>query len=182
MRSLPTVESTDANLRRVAMRLAAVETELSGEDPDSQLSKVWESIEELNLRCLFIMETLRITQVMSPIANLGGQQQKRTIPALEAYMVGFGEGAPSGRDLLIARISQQREAARKHQEANSGKDLPASGGEGEKETDAAHPEGEGVTDAGDAAAEDTGAADKGAASEPTDAPTLVNNVSKFKQH
>lgn len=176
-RTLQTVASVDANMRRVAMRVAHIEGELNGENPDSQLSKVWESIEELNLRVLFLMETLRITHVLSPIASVNGQVPKKTIPALEAYMVGFGDGAPSGRDLLVARIQQQYDAARKAQEAQSGESVPASGGESETQegADAAPSE---------VAAEDTRtAADEGAASESTDsAPTLVDNPSRFKQH
>jgi hypothetical protein len=176
--SSPTVQSVDANTRRIAARVAGIEAELSGENPDSQLTKVWESIEELNLRVLFLMETLRITQVMSPIAGVNGQQPKRTIPALEAYMVGFGEGAPSGRDLLVARIQQQYEAAQKSQEAQSGESVPAIGGEDEDQTGAAQP------DSGETAGQPQ-AADEGtdAASKPVDdAPTLVNNVSRFKKH
>lgn len=174
-KSIPTVQSVDANTRRIAARVAGIEAELSGENPDSQLTKVWESIEELNLRVLFLMETLRITQTMSPIAGVNGQQPKRTIPALEAYMVGFGEGAPSGRDLLVARIQQQYEAAHKAQEAQSGESVPASGGETETQEGADATEG--------AAAADPGAADEGSPSEPTDdAPTLANNPSRFKQH
>lgn len=161
------------------MRLASLEGEMAGENPDGQLSKLWESIEELNLRCLFLMETLRITQVMSPIAGVNGEKPKRTIPALEAYMVGFGDGAPSGRDLLIARIAAQDEAMRKALEAQSGEGVSASGGEGEGEASTASTDGEG-------AEESQAAADQGGAANDNDgsggAPTPVNNVSKFTKH
>lgn len=176
--SIPTVASVDANLRRVAARLAAVEVEMSGEEPTSQLARVWESIEELNLRCLFLMETLRITQVMSPIAGVSGQQPKRTIPALEAYMVGFGDGAPSGREVLIARIMQ--EAERRAQEENSGQDISPEDGAGEGEAGAAPINGAEGHAPETPAVENQTAAGQSANDADRGAPTLVGNDSKTK--
>jgi hypothetical protein len=104
MRSIPTVASLDAVVRRIAARLVNLEGEFSAENEDGQLAKLWESVEELNLRVLFIMNTLQMTQTLSPIADSSGKIPTRKMTALEAYM------QHGGREKLIAGIEAQQKA------------------------------------------------------------------------
>lgn len=165
-RSIPTVASIDANLRRVAARLLNLEVEFSGENPEGQTAKLWESVEELNLRVLFIMNTLQMTMTLSPIADpRTGQVPTRKMTALEAYM-NFG-----GREKLIAGIEAQEKAASAAAEAasNGGQQT---GNEGVSTTE------QGGAEGADEGRNDAARADAAAEHGPS---TFVNNPSKFSK-
>lgn len=166
-RSIPTVQTLHAAVNRVAARLVTLEDEFSGRNPDGQLAKIWESIEELNLRVLFLMNTLQITQTLSPIADQTGKVPQWKGSALEAYMT------RGGREKLIAGIEAQEKAhaaaLAAASEAESKGELKVEVYEGlptEKQTAAA------PADAG-REGDATGGADDSA-------PTLIDNDSKTK--
>jgi hypothetical protein len=168
---MPTLASVDGLLKRVAMRVVSLESELSGENPEGQLTRIWESIEELNLRVLFLMNTLMITKTLSPIAGTDGKIPVQRMTALEAYMVG------GGREKILAQVEAQAKAAEAAMEAQDGESIPPQDGEGQAETAGPQLNGATVDDA-----DAIKAADEAAASESGDvgAPTLVANDLKTK--
>jgi hypothetical protein len=163
MRSLPTVQSLDTAVRRMAARLANMEVEISGENPDGQLAKLWESVEELNLRVLFIMNTLQMTQTLSNIADASGKIPTRKMSALEAYQL------HGGREKLIEGIEAQEKARaaliaeQEAQEEAQGEGLQTA----EQTEQAATNDGIDGSPAADATAENSGPS------------AFVNNTSKF---
>lgn len=159
LRSIPTVASLDAVVRRVAARLVHLEGEFGG-NPDGQLAKMWESIEELNLRVLFIMNTLQITHTLSPIADSTGKIPTRKMSALEAYMHG------GGREKLIAGLEAQAKAAEAAEKTQGGLQV---------ETYEGLPTG---AQAEAAPANERGASTSNAADDPGPS-TYVENPSKF---
>lgn len=175
-RSLPTVASLDSSVRKIAARLGSLEAEFSGETPDGQFARLWESVEELNLRVLFLMNIITVTINLSPIADARtGQVPKRKMKALEAYMT-CGRGCPpdqcthqSGRDQIIATLEAQAQAAAAEGglQVEQYEDLQAEGQTGAAPADQDH-----------RAATDADA--QGTAEDSSGATTLVGNNSRTK--
>lgn len=166
-RSIPTVASVDAAVRRVAARLVSLEAEFNGANPDGQLAKIWESIEELNLRVLFIMNTLQMTMTLSPIADpRTGQVPTRKMSALEAYM------EHGGREKLIAGLEAQEKARAALAAEAASKGGQQGSNEGVSTTE------QGGAKTADASRNDAARADANAADERGPS-TYVENPSKF---